>query len=239
MFRAIAVTKKQFSDLQGIAREYIAMLPKVDGQTLPMPKFAVVNRLTAKWLGQAALSDGETTIYLQKSLLGHEQTLRRVLAHEICHAWAFWHFQLGKPGDHRGHSPNSLWMKAVNQINQGVGDPQFISETSDMSYVTVNDKYFWVYIEENSQGLWWAWFSRVTDMTSRAILARATLPETRATVVRANDDRYLIPKGKLPYVARLQQTPEDMKATMLNALKENPMTPTDTLGEVLRRAKTV
>lgn len=239
MSLVLATTQKQFSEIHRIAREYIAMLPKVSEQSLPMPKFAVVNRLTAKWLGQAVLHDRNITIYIQKSVLAHENTLRRIVAHELCHAWAFWCLLVGEPGDHRGHGPNSLWAKAVNHLNQRVGDPEFITETSDLSYVTVNDKYFWLYIEENPRGIWWAWFSRVTDTTGKVILGRAAMGDNKATVVRANDDRYLLPKGKLPHVARLRETPEDMLETMRAAILTNPISTTDTMGEILRRAKTI
>lgn len=68
-------------------REVLGVL----GGALPMPPIAVVDRLGERWLGTCVYRPGEasTRIQVQARILGDEATLRRVLAHELCHHAAF------------------------------------------------------------------------------------------------------------------------------------------------------
>jgi len=64
-------------------REVLAVLPGA----LPAPAIVVVDRLGEGWLGACVYRPGEdnTRIQLQRRILGDEATLRRVIAHELCH----------------------------------------------------------------------------------------------------------------------------------------------------------
>lgn len=69
--------------VQAIVTEYMRLLPP----GLPRPDIKYVDRITANWLGQCKYAIGAptTTIYIQRGVIGDVQTLRRIVAHELCH----------------------------------------------------------------------------------------------------------------------------------------------------------
>jgi hypothetical protein len=232
---------------QTIAKRYIDMLPKgKNGEELPMPRFAVVNGLTYKWNGIAIHEDGITTIKYQKRIATDERTLNRIIAHEICHAWAYWKawtLREYPEGHGRGHKPISCWAIAAAIINRQEGS-DFVTERSDETYVETNEKSFWVYLEYGATGIWWAWFSRVTDSLSDNLMrriAQTDLKGGRCTLVKTNDSRFILPNAKLPSVARLQQMPEDLSKKIHAAIDDNPITPEvpRNMGVLMRRSKKI
>jgi hypothetical protein len=125
----------------------------------------------------------------------------------------------------RGHSPMGGWYKAAQMINQHEGS-EFVTEFSDESYVRVNDKLFWVYVERNQRGLWWAWFSRVTDNLARQLryrISNAVISNITVTIIKSNDDRLLLANCKLPHVGRLTKMPENLTEKLENALRMYPI----------------
>lgn len=80
-------------EAQNIVNEMMALLPS----NLPKPRLKIVNQSRSGWLGRdtwqikevnsQAVWEDTTLIELQKSILADEETLRRVIAHELCHHW--------------------------------------------------------------------------------------------------------------------------------------------------------
>lgn len=69
--------------LERVAKEF---LPKLPGK-LPMPRFEIKSDFHSPWLGRCDWTPGEpnTTIEIQKSIFADSDTLRRTVAHELCH----------------------------------------------------------------------------------------------------------------------------------------------------------
>ena len=236
-------------DIQAIAKKYINMMPKSkSGLTMPTPKIVIVNALTTKWNG-ITVWDGKgldtVVIKLQKRITKDEESLNRIIAHEICHAWAFWMVGINEERSpwHRGHSATGGWWKAAQIINQNEGNPEFVTEISDEAIVVNNDKVFYVYLEKNPRGLFWAWFSRVTDNLARQLryrISNAELYNYPITVIKTSDERFLIPAAKLPRCARLAEMPENLTNKIEEALMRNPIdidTPRD-IKTIISQAKT-
>ena len=229
------------SSLESIAQKYMDMLPVIVVDEfdpvsddfvdkvlhMPMPKIVIVNQLTAKWHG-IAIWDGKTTVIkVQKAIMKDPNTLNRIVAHEVCHAWAYWMVQRSQQKSpwHRGHSSTGGWYKAAQIVNQQEGK-DFVSETSDSSYVAANEKLFWVYIETGARGTFWAWFSRVTDNLARNLRYRIDIAQAHGypiAIIKTNDERFLLPGGKLPTTSRLREMPADMTQKIERALQTYPI----------------
>jgi hypothetical protein len=120
---------------------------------LPQPKLKVVNEQN-DWLGHTDWDYGEengivffdptTTISLQKKIMKDERTMRRVLAHELCHhedflvneapkleKLGFAAFEKQK-SEAEGHGTE--WKKIAARFNAKYGE-DFITEESDQDYV--------------------------------------------------------------------------------------------------------
>lgn len=76
-------TTPSIHTLEKAANEF---LPKLHGK-LPMPRFEIVDNHQSPWLGRCTWQPGEpnTVIEIQRNIFGDEKTLRRVVAHELCH----------------------------------------------------------------------------------------------------------------------------------------------------------
>jgi hypothetical protein len=127
---------------QVIVTEFMRLLP--DG--VPRPELKYVERPSMPWLGLFRWSQGSqaATIMLQKYITGDEVTLRRIVAHEMCHhaavmgGWMdaqkqgasvqmFVHqYQMGSGGD--GHG--KLFQQWADVFNSKYG-ADFVTKTSD------------------------------------------------------------------------------------------------------------
>jgi hypothetical protein len=220
-------------DIQSIVRKYIDMMPKSQtGLTMPMPKIAIVNALTTKWNG-ITVWDGKgldtVVIKLQKRITKDEPSLNRTIAHEVCHAWAFWMVGINEERSpwHRGHSATGGWYRAAQIVNQHEGNPEFVTEFSDEAIVVNNDREFYVFIKKTSRGVFWAWFSRVTDNLARQLRYQITDGEVNnypMTVIKTSDARFLLPGAKLPRCARPVEMPENLTQKIEEALMRDPLT---------------
>ena len=217
--------------IQSISSHYINMLPNSNsGEEMPTPQFLIVNQPIAKWNGLCIFSDGISVIKLQKQITKDEDTLRRVIAHEICHAWAFWKCYILKefPSNQASdHSSMSAWYKAAKMINSHEG-PDFVTEKSDSTYVQIGERSFWVFLERNKMGLMWSWFPNPTDEVERVLRYRVTHCDMHGfacTIVKTNDERYLIPESKLPHIGKFADVPDDMADAITQAIRSNPITP--------------
>lgn len=216
--------------LQSIASYYMNMLPNGNaGEEIPLPQFQVVNQPIQNWNGLCVFQNGVSTIKIQKRVSEDEETMKRVVAHEICHAWAFWKcFVLQElPSTQASdHSSTSAWFRSAKVINSHEG-PDFVTEKSDSTYVQIGERTFWVFLEKNNGGLWWAWFPSVNDEVERVLHYRIThcnMHNSVCTILCTNDERFLIPEAKLPKAGRLQDTPDDMVEKIEKALHMNPIT---------------
>lgn len=136
--------------IQNILTEMMSVLPA----GMARPQITIVNHAKSSWLGRCAwrygskdgidFYDPNSTIELQKRILSHEETLRRVLAHELCHHWEFIEYvspevkrltsrtyKLLHGGD-RQHGPQ--WRELASVFNAKYGK-DFITEKSDEDFV--------------------------------------------------------------------------------------------------------
>jgi hypothetical protein len=200
--------------LQTIAHKYMNMLPKSkDGRTMPMPQFVMANMLSARWNG-IAIWDGKSencVVKVQKRIMADERSLSRIVAHEICHAWAYWMVWLGekKSPYQRGHESTGGWAEAADLINLREGD-DFVTEFSDESYMEVNDKQFYVFMTRSGGRIMWAWFSRVTPVLLGRLdrrMFKAYYDGIPMALFKTSDSRFLLKGAKLPSVACYAETP--------------------------------
>ena len=189
------------ANLEGIARKYLNMLPR--GSEVPSPRMQVVNTPSIGWAGLSEWHHNQQIsglIKVQKMAVEDEETLERVIAHEVCHYWEFYstyEFGLGDPED-LGHSTNSLWVKAARIINGKVGDPNFVSELSDTSYVFRNSKEFYILVAQGMSELGLVWFSGITPAMTQAI--QEIMSRGPVAILKTNRDAFLSSKAKLPNI---------------------------------------
>ena len=138
----------------GLVQKILAEMMPVLQSGLPKPEMKISNSPRAGWLGrdtwritydtktqQTGWSD-TTVIEVQKSIVGNEETLRRVIAHELCH-----HEdslvnekpeleRLGFPTYRRlrsGTGHGAKWKAIAAKFNARYG-ADFVTEKSDQSY---------------------------------------------------------------------------------------------------------
>ena len=148
------VTASSADDL-GLARRVLAEMAPLLKAGLPAPELRVVNSPRAGWLGRDTwqvtydkrtreTGCGESTVIeVQKSICGNEETLRRVVAHELCHhednlvnerpelmRLGYMAYMMLRRGD-TGHGAG--WKAAAARFNARYG-AGFVTEKSDVSY---------------------------------------------------------------------------------------------------------
>ena len=187
------------ANLESIARKYLNMLPR--GSEIPSPTMQTVDQPSAEWAGLSEWHHDRQIrgiIKVQKNALKDQETLERVIAHEICHYWEFYSTFEWSEGDPKemGHGAKSLWARAAKIINGKVGDPNFISELSDTSYVFRNSKEFYILVTQTMSGLGWVWFSQTTPAMVKAI--QEIMSGGPVAILRTNQDSFLSSNAKLP-----------------------------------------
>lgn len=177
------------------------MLP--EGNEMPLPRVEVVNRLTENWNAIAIWEPKhpiQGLIQIQKRGMGDEKTLERLVAHEVCHYWSHYKIFIDGEEGKKGHTPGSLWDKAALIINNKMNDKNFITETSDATYVTKNEKTFYVLVAESAEGkMGWLWFSRVSPAMRKQL--EELLDSRPVAIVRTDRDAFLWAQAKLPRMA--------------------------------------
>jgi GNAT superfamily N-acetyltransferase/2'-5' RNA ligase len=140
----------------GLAKKIMHELMPVLGVQLPEPELKISNSPRSGWLGRntwrVGIQNGKpywgenTIIEIQKSILNDDNTLRRILAHELAHhadalvngveeikkvndRWTYKSFMR----DNRGHGPS--WKQWAQKFNAKYG-ADFVTKTSDETYVT-------------------------------------------------------------------------------------------------------
>lgn len=148
--KAIAKTFTR-SDL---ASECHAMLKKYFHElgSFPVPKIEIVNNPSSPWLGRCIYNSknkSNTTIKIQKAILGDEKTMQRILAHELVHHVDFltnWADKNLKFYSRDGHG--EFFRKWAAKIN-AIEGADFVTEKSDESFILSLDKEFYILIYKN------------------------------------------------------------------------------------------
>ena len=224
------------ANLEGIARKFLNMLPR--GSEIPAPKMQVVDILSASWAGLSEWHHNQQVsglIKVQKAALEDETTLERIVAHEVCHYWEFYKTFKWNEGDPKnmGHDMHSMWAEAAKIINGKMGDPEFVSELSDTSYIFHNSKEFYIAVAQGMSELGWVWFSRLTPATAPAL--QQLLSRGPVAILRTNRDSFLSSRAKLPYIGvpkKDKAMGEQLREAYAHAKKWNP----DQLEEAIRSA---
>ena len=224
------------ANLEGIARKYLNMLPR--GTEIPPPMMQTVDQPSMDWAGLSEWHHDKQVhglIKVQKAALEDEETLERVIAHEICHYWEFFATFEWNQGDPEklGHGTDSLWAKAARIINGKVGDPNFISELSDTSYVFRNSKEFYVLVAQGMSELGWVWFSKITQNMMAPI--QRLMANGPVAILRTNRDSFLSSKAKLPNIG-IPRDDKNMEKLLQQAFRYAKQWNPEQLDEALRTA---
>jgi uncharacterized DUF497 family protein len=166
---------------------------------LDQPVVKIVNQPGKSWLGQCVWKYGQqqngepyadltTTIELQKAIMGDEQTVRRVLAHELCHHednlvnnWplleekGFMLFRMMMRNDGtKGHGPT--WKAIAARFNAKYG-PDFVTPKSDETYVrddaAVTKPFFVLMYRYVNGDLHWKHATRLSPKMEKALAGHA------------------------------------------------------------------
>lgn len=125
------VLGKNMPVVQKISEELKAeFFPELKG-----PVYKIVDQLRSTWLGRAEGSwhrdSGElvkTIVKIQKSVLDDEETLRRIIAHELVHCWQYQEVPWREIRGDDGHG--KFFQEHATIINQKLGQ-DFVTKTSD------------------------------------------------------------------------------------------------------------
>lgn len=151
--------------VEALVTKYMAIL----GLTV-RPRIEIHQNVGSRWLGRCIWTTRDpstSTIELQRSILGDERTLERIIAHEMVHHRDFMNLseqdlallKVGIKPDGHGES----FMQGAAIINEAMG-PDFVTKTSDQSYVQANTKPFFVLIGYYAKDrLGYKWAARLND----------------------------------------------------------------------------
>lgn len=154
------VEASNVSDLKIMAKEIInKFFPELDA-----PEFKIVHNTIPKWLGlcRTTLKDGvlSTVISIQKSILNDEETLHRVLCHELIHCFLHHHMEnfereirLKKLGLSKSSSHGKEFHEIANKMNATFGK-DYVTEKSNLSYVVEDTKDYFIIIEPYKENLY-------------------------------------------------------------------------------------
>lgn len=135
---------------------------------LPTPKVQIVDTPGAAYLARCIWIPGEnnTTLKVQKTVLGDETTLRRILAHELCHHDEFLTRLAPMPDRQRdllmrvegGHG--AYFKKLAEKFNARFG-ADFVTELSDSAMVEEDGRTYTLLLRRKPEGrILWAWAIR-------------------------------------------------------------------------------
>lgn len=167
------VTADIKSDTYKLIDKYIAMF----GHEIPRPVIKIKDNLGSRWLGQCVFNyDNNSTsvINLQKSIFDDPNTLERIVAHEMVHHLDY---MLNKEEKmkYRGskYKPNghgSFFREWAQVINSKMGK-DFVTETSDESYVQKTERTFLILIMplKHSDHLCYTWAVNPSEKQKKQI----------------------------------------------------------------------
>lgn len=150
------------SNLETLAKKLLKKYFR-DLGSLPTPTFKIENNPKSRWLGRCVFDPKKpatTSIKIQKSILGDERTVKRVLAHELIHHVAFM-IDPSLTRTDKGHG--AFFQKWASKIN-AIEGPNFVGKKSDETYVEQVDQEFFLLIQlMNSGSLGYSWAQRLSS----------------------------------------------------------------------------
>lgn len=189
---------------------------------------------TDEWLwgrkGGQTWGDDNTTISVQKSVLGHEETLRRIVAHELCHHEIALivakpklmelgydtYKQYGNIFGPSGHGKE--WREVAARFNAKYGK-DFVSETSDQNMVIDEQgKEIFVLINQHAYGynkkrLGWQWAVRLSPK-AKEYLNSLDFTSGEFKLVKTTDHMFTRGRAQIKQYSgwNLSRTPEQEEA---------------------------
>lgn len=223
------------------AAHYLTLLKHPE---LPIPPIVWVDRRTT-YLGRCILRGDvlrahvqqgaplNTTIELQRAILGDERTFERTLAHEICHhvEWMTADLLTLKSvlNGFEKASHGARFRELGARINAAVGDPRFVTEKSDESdKLSETEKPYWLLIRPTdfispiatAKRLGWAWAVRL-DATKKMQL-RTIVEQDRAIVVETRDRYWSLGKAKIGHASIAIPADAHRQAQLLDIVRTTP-----------------
>jgi 2'-5' RNA ligase/GNAT superfamily N-acetyltransferase/predicted GIY-YIG superfamily endonuclease len=135
---------------------------------LPKPKIKIINHTVPVSLGNCLWTskDPDTSIIeIEKAVCGHQETLDRIVAHELCHHAEYINEIRKIPTDqikimNRLHGDHGKWWKAeADKVNNIYGQ-SYVTVKSDQSMVQEQDKEFYVLLKSSPYGIIWCYAVR-------------------------------------------------------------------------------
>jgi hypothetical protein len=159
------------------------------------PSVSMKDNLGSKWLGRTIWSPRTprtTHMQLQKSILDDQKTLERVIAHEIVHHVEFLSMSENNLARIRlGFRPTAhgqRFFELAKIVNDLVEDPEFITETSDQSYVQKETKEYWLLIVKVPDRYGYAISIKMSENMKKK--ANQILDRYEARILRTSDPRW-------------------------------------------------
>jgi hypothetical protein len=183
------------ANVQAIAKE---LLDKFFGDLhLPIPKFKIVNNVAANWQGQCVFTPKDTsntTINIQKRILGDDKTVRRILGHELIHHADFMLHGAGNKFEHRLHGGHGKFFKEyAAKINAVMGE-DYVTEKSDASYVEEdNQTEFYVLIRpaRHAKDKELGWSFAVRPSPKQKEYMQRIVKEGGGKIIKSKDKKFL------------------------------------------------
>jgi len=173
---------------------------------LPMPRIKIVNQISSDWLGRTTytpkIDPNNTTIEIQKRVTTDEKSLDRVIAHELIHHFEliakFGHPETGKDAwdkmlklrkqGMREDAHGKTFHEWAEKINSVMGK-DYVTEKSDMSYVTEVDKDFFVVVLPATGNKYsYAWMVRPSR--DQQIQVQKMIMDQKAKLFTTRDSRF-------------------------------------------------
>lgn len=189
VLKALAITPNT-STLQNISKSIIGKF----FPDLAVPEFKIV-KTTSNWLGRTTVQykDNEltTTIEVQKSIVNDEKTLHRVLTHELIHCYLDTK-NIQKELEYKKHhvkqDPHGEEFKEqAKKINAVYGE-DYVTTTSNLSYVVEDDKEFYIIIQPHKDSFGISKSSRPSKEQKLEIASR--IANEKAHVFKTKDKTF-------------------------------------------------
>ena len=175
---------------------------------LPMPRIKIVNHTGSKWLGRckynSRIDKNNTTIEIQKKVTSDEKSLDRIIAHELIHHWEFITRYTNPINEKRekaqemikSHDPldreshGKIFQEWADKINSVMGK-DYVTTKSDMTYVIVSDKEFYVLVMPSpTYAGKYAWAWAVKPSKDLLLYIARHIEQNKAKLFKTKDEDY-------------------------------------------------
>lgn len=172
---------------------------------LPMPEIKIRDYTNVQWLGREIIRlkplTGEILLHqleIQKGIINDEETLKRVITHEMIHLWQnvttdpkklYTMHKLGLSNE--GHG--SEFRQYAEKINAIMGK-DYVTENSDETYKVESTKEYYILIQPHTlsgehRGYGWTWAARPSVAQKEMIKERQQ--EKNAKLFKIKEPRWL------------------------------------------------